>query len=210
MPVLINFKICDNAEACNGIKVCPTKAFHWNESKKTLEIDKEKCIECGLCATSENTCREGAIHFAKTEEEYKKIKEEIDNDPRTIKDLMVDRYGATPINKPFNCSEKELTKVLTGAKPILVEVYQEDTIECLIKSTPIKEIFNCINDKDLRYRKVENTTEEFLKKYDIKTLPCLLYIVNNELKWKIEGFYSIEEKEKLFDLIKNNILNIKN
>ena len=205
MPVLMNFKICDNAEACNAIKVCPTKAFRWNETKKTLEIDKDKCIECGLCATSEESCHEGVIHFAKTEEEFKKIQEEIDNDPRTIKDLMVDRYGATPINKPFNCSEEELNKVLTGTKPILVEVYIEDTIECLIKSIPIKEIFKCIGNEDLRYRKVENTTDEFLAKYNIKELPCLLYIENNVLKWKIEGFYSVEEKEKLFEKIKQFI-----
>lgn len=53
MPVIINFKVCDNAEVCDAIKVCPVGAFKWNEEKKTLEIDKEKCIDCGKFATSE-------------------------------------------------------------------------------------------------------------------------------------------------------------
>ena len=205
MPVLMNFKICDNAEVCNAIKVCPTKAFRWNQTKKTLEIDKDKCIECGLCATSEESCQVGVIRFAKNDEELKKIQKEIDEDPRTIKDLMVDRYGATLINKPFGCSEEDLKMVFNGTKPILVEVYNEDTAECLIHSIPIKEIFNCINEKDLRYRKVENTTAEFLAKYNIKELPCLLYIENYEIKWKIEGFYSTDQKEELFDKIKQFI-----
>ena len=94
---------------------------------------------------------------------------------------------------------------MTGTKPILVEVYTEDTIDCLIKSIPIKEIFKCIGKEDLRYRKVENTSEEFLTQYNIKELPCLLYIENNEIKWKVEGFYSVEEKEKLFEKIKKFI-----
>ena len=205
MPVLMNFKICDNAEACNAIKVCPTKAFRWNDAKKTLEIDKDKCIECGLCATSEDSCQLGVIKFAKNDEELKKIQKEIDEDPRTIKDLMVDRYGATPINKPFKCNEADLEKVFKSPKPLLIELYKEETIECLINSIPLKEIFNCINKDDLRFRKIKNTTEEFLTKYNIKTLPCLLYFENAELKWKIEGFYSTEEKEELFDKIKQFI-----
>ena len=47
MPVLINFKICDNAKECNGIEVCPTGALSWNEEDQTIEIDNSKCIECG-------------------------------------------------------------------------------------------------------------------------------------------------------------------
>ena len=33
MPVIINFKVCDNAEVCNAINVCPTGAFNWNKEK---------------------------------------------------------------------------------------------------------------------------------------------------------------------------------
>ena len=34
MSVLINFKICDNAEVCGGIEVCPTGALSWDEENE--------------------------------------------------------------------------------------------------------------------------------------------------------------------------------
>ena len=172
MPVLINFKVCDNAEACNAINVCPTGAFHWNKEKKTLEIDKEKCIDCGLCATSEKSCQVGAIKFAKTKEEYEKIKKEIDDDPRTIADLMADRYGGQPINMPFYCTEEELSEVLTTSKMCFIEVFNDDSIECLIKSIPIKDIMKkTINDSV--YRKVEIKTDTLIKTLLLVKYPCL-------------------------------------
>jgi NAD-dependent dihydropyrimidine dehydrogenase PreA subunit len=203
MPVIINFKICDNAEACNAINVCPTGAFHWNSEKKTLEIDKDKCIECGACATSEKSCQVGAIRFARTKEALEQIKKEIAEDPRTISDLQADRYGATPINMPFSCSENELDSVLTTTKTCLIEVYNEDSIECLIKSIPVKEILKEIDNST--YRKVEVKSEDFKKKYSINELPSLLIFKDKNLLGKIEGYYSVDEKDSLIEKI-NKIL----
>ena len=203
MPVIINFKICDNAEACNAINVCPTGAFHWNSEKKTLEIDKDKCIECGACATSEKSCQVGAIRFARTKEALEQIKKEIAEDPRTISDLQADRYGATPINMPFSCSENELDSVLTTTKTCLIEVYNEDSIECLIKSIPVKEILKEIDNST--YRKVEVKSEDFKKKYSISELPSLLIFKDKNLLGKIKGYYSVEQKEDLINLIKEII-----
>ena len=203
MPVIINFKICDNAEACNAINVCPTGAFHWNSEKKTLEIDKDKCIECGACATSEKSCQVGAIRFARTKEALEQIKKEIAEDPRTISDLQADRYGATPINMPFSCSENELDSVLTTTKTCLIEVYNEDSIECLIKSIPVKEILKEIDNST--YRKVEIKSEGFKKKYSINELPSLLIFKDKNLLGRIEGYYSVEQKEDLIILIKEII-----
>ena len=200
MPVIINFKVCDNAEACNAINVCPTGAFRWNNEKKTLEIDEEKCINCGLCATSEESCQVGAIKFAKTAEEYEKIKKEIENDPRTIADLMVDRYGCQSINVPFYCKEDELNKVLTTSKICLIEVYSEDEAECLIKSIPIKEIIsNTI--EDALYRKVEIKSDSFKEKYSITELPSMLVFKDNNLLGKVEGYYSLEQKKEFIEKI---------
>ena len=200
MPVLINFNICDNCDACNAIEVCPTKAFCWNEKKKTLEVKEEKCIECGLCAISEESCQVGAIKFAKTLSEFNKIKKEIDDDQRTIADLMVDRYGGQPINMPFYCKEVEIDKVLNTQKLCMIEVFQEDYIECLIKSIPIKDIINAI-DKDILYRKLEVSSNEFLKKYNIQKLPSLLFFKNSNLLGKVEGYFTNDEKEELITKI---------
>ncbi len=207
MPVIINFKVCDNAEVCNAIDVCPTGAFRWNREKKTLEIDKEKCIECGKCATSEESCGVGAIKFARNEEELEKIKKEIEEDKRTIKDLMVDRYGAQPINMPFYCKESELEKVISTKRTVLVEVFKEETEECLIKSIPVKEIFSMLNIPDLTYRKLEIETDKIVKKYHIEKLPSLLIFKSGNNIGKIDGYYSIEDKEMFIEKINKCLYN---
>jgi len=205
MPVVINFKVCDNAEACNALNVCPTGAFRWNNEKKTLEVNDEKCINCGLCATSEESCQVGAIRFAQNSEELEKIQKEIENDPRTIADLMADRYGGQPINMPFCCSEEELTKVLTTSKPCIIELFNDDSIECLIKSIPIKQILNNTVE-DAVYRKVEIKTNEILDQYDVKKLPALLIFKTGKFLGKFEGYIEDNNKEMLFKEI-NRIIN---
>ena len=197
--VIINFKICDNCAACNGIGVCPTGAFHFNEEKKTLEIDEEKCIKCGLCATSEDSCSVGAIKFAKTEEEKQRILKEIEDDPRTIADLMQDRYGGQPIFMPFTTDEDNLQKVLSTSRTCLVELLDEE--ECLIKSIPIKVILKEVGE-ELTYRKVPIESEALLEKYDVKELPAMLVFRNNELLGKVEGYYSVDEAGSFINKLK--------
>ena len=130
------------------------------------------------------------------------MKKEIEQDPRTIKDLMVDRYGAQPINLPFRHKESEVQQILTTKRPIIMEVFNEDSEECLIKSIPVKEIFDRLDIPNLSYKKVEVDTEEFMEKYDIQELPSFLMFQSGKLIGKIEGYYSIEEKEILFEKIK--------
>ena len=204
MPVIINFKICDNCDACNAIPLCPTKAYRYNYEKKTLEIDKDKCIDCGVCATSDKTCSVGAIRWSRDLDEFERIKKEIEEDKRTVADLMVDRYGATPINMPFYCKEENLKKVLKTDKVCFVEFYKEELLECLIKCIPIKEIFKKFG-KDFVYRKVEVTDDEILKKYNITELPALVFLKDEKMLGTINGYYSVDMKEELFEKI-NNIL----
>lgn len=204
MPVIINFKICDNCDACNAIPLCPTKAYRYNYEKKTLEIDKDKCIDCGVCATSDKTCSVGAIRWSRDLDEFERIKKEIEEDKRTVADLMVDRYGATPINMPFYCKEENLKKVLKTDKVCFVEFYKEELLECLIKCIPIKEIFKKFG-KDFVYRKVEVTDDEILKKYNITELPALVFFKDEKMLGTINGYYSVDMKEELFEKI-NNIL----
>lgn len=199
MAVLINFKICDNDKACSGKSVCPNGVFGWDEINNTLTVNNEKCISCGLC---EKACMVSAIKVAKTEEEYEKIKKEFDEDPRSINDLLVDRYGAIPIDEAMIAKEEEIKiKLLNAQRPLVVELYNEDSIMCLLKSIPIKEIADNF-DKETRYRKIEVVSEELLKEYDIKELPSLLLFKDNKLLGKIEGYYDESLKEELINKIK--------
>ena len=182
MAVLVNFKICDNAKECGGVAVCPTGALSWDEEKETLVIDNDKCIACGMC---ESECPIGAIRVAHDEEEYKKLKEEIDNDPRTAKDLFVDRYGATPLSEFFMATEDE-------------------TIQCLLKSIPIKEITSDM-PADTMFYKV-SAGDKIKAKYDLTEFPSLLVFKNKKYLGKVDGYYLIDQKEDFIKKIKE-ILN---
>lgn len=193
MAVLINFKICDNAPECSGIEVCPTKAITYNEEKQTVEIDNSRCISCGLC---EKACPIGAFKVAKTEEEYKKIEKEIENDPRTTKDLFVDRYGAASISDFFKITEDEIEEKVKKDGLVLIEIYHPDSAMCLLKSIPIKELTNNL-PKDTLFYKVE--TDRNMEQYKVKEYPCLLLFKKGKLLGRVEGYYSVEDKDILLD-----------
>jgi len=197
MPVLINFKICDNSPDCSGLDVCPAGVFEFNKKKQTLVVHNEKCISCGKC---KNCCPVGAIRFAKNEEEYKVIEGEIAKDTRSAAELLVDRYGATPIVPYKQVNERTfVTRILESPKLGVVEVYDDKSIQCLLKSIPMKEL---LHGFDVKYRKMK-VDSKFKKKYGIKELPALVFFKGGKMMGKVEGYYGESRKTELVGLIKN-------
>lgn len=197
MPVLINFKICDNAKECSGIAVCPTGALSWDDIKKTIVIDNTKCITCYKC---EKSCMVDAIKVAKDQKEYDQIKQEFDNDPRKISDLFIDRYGSQAIHPAFLIGEDKFNlEVLNSTGIVAVEIFNDNSIMCLRCSIPFREIFK---DEKLKYRKVKITSDKLLSEYKIKKLPSLLFFLNGKIIGKIPGFYSVDEKTQLLEKVK--------
>lgn len=199
MAVLINFKICDNDKACSGMNICPRKVFSWNEEKETLEINNDLCINCGLCVKS---CMVSAIRLAKTDEEYNKIEKEFEADPRSINDLFIERYGAVPIDNAMIGTEDELEDKMHSPRPIILELYNEDSICCLLKSIPVKEILQEF-DINARYRKIEVVSDKLLNKYHIHELPALVFIKEQKVVGTVEGYYTDENCRELFEQIHN-------
>ena len=196
MAVLINFKICDNDKACGGVAVCPTGAIYYDEEKETLSIDNDKCISCGMC---EKECPIGAIKVAKDEKEYEILKKQIEEDPRRTKDLFVDRYGATPLSEFFMLDSEEVANKINSKNIVLIEFYNDDSIQCLLKSIPIKELLKDFPDSTQFY-KVE-ISEALTNKYQIKELPALVAFENGKMMGKIEGYIDEDNKEKLMNEI---------
>lgn len=196
MSVLVNFKICDNAKECGGVEVCPVGAFSWNDEEETIVLDNEKCISCGLC---EKECPIGAIRVAKTEEEYEKIKKEIDSDPRTTKDLFVDRYGAAPLSEFFMIEVDDVSEKIKNKGLTFIECYKDDSIQCLLKSIPVKELTVDL-DYDTLFYKVE-VDDEIVDKYDLYTFPSLLIFKDGEYLGKVDGYYTNDNKADLIEAI---------
>ena len=201
MPVAINFKICDNASDCSGRAACPVGAISWDDNRKTLEINNDKCISCGKC---EKACQVNAIRVAKTEEELRQIIAEFDKDPRKQSDLLVDRYGAMPLRDDYLTKSENFKQEIESYPRLLVlEVFKDETIECLLKSIPIKEL---LSSEITRFRKMkieDNQGEDILKKYQIVQLPALLIFKEGKLIGKVEGYYPENQKVELVQIIQN-------
>ena len=192
MAVLVNFKICDNAKECGGIAVCPTGALSYDDEKESIIIDNDKCISCGKC---ESECPIGAIMVARTDEEYDKLKEEIDNDTRTTKDLFVDRYGATPLSDFFMIESDDIENKVNNDGITLIELYNDDSIQCLLKSIAIKDLTKDLPKDTLFYKAEAN--DDVLNTYNVKELPSLLVFKQGEFLGKVEGYYEVDNKEDL-------------
>lgn len=199
MAVLINYKICDNAKECDAIAACPTGAFCWDEEKQTIHVKEDLCINCGKC----ECCTVGAVKVTNSDDEYETVKKEIEEDSRNINDLFIDRYGAAPIQSEFLINENEIEELILNSKrPLIIELFDLDATECLLKSIPVKEILLEFN-KDAVFRKINIESEKLLKIYKIKELPALLFIKNNKVVNVIEGYYLESEKQELFNKIKS-------
>jgi len=196
MPVLVNFKICDNSRDCSGIEACPTGAFYWDEDNKTIAIDDSKCSACGVC---EESCPVGAIRVAKNSKEYSRIKKEIDADTRTVSDLFIDRYGAEPKDPAFLISQDKFDiQILESVKMSVVELFDNDSIMCLLYSIPIRVLFEGM---DIKYRKIRVKDDSLLGRYDVGKLPCLLFFRDGKIVGKIEGYFGIEKKKEILSKV---------
>lgn len=196
MPVLINFKICDNSKECGGVAACPTGALSWDDKQKTIAIDNTKCMSCDICVSE---CPVDAIKVAHSDDEYERISQDIEADPRKSSDLFVDRYGADAVHPAFLIKDKEF-KIgdLESQKLTMVEFFEDVSIKCLLKSIPIKEL---VGDADIKFNKLRVEDKTMLDKYGIKELPALLFFKEGELIGKIEGYYDIDKKQELKDKV---------
>lgn len=199
MSVVINYKICDNSKDCDGIKVCPVDAFKWDEEKKTIYVDNDICIDCGAC---ESSCTVNAIKVTNNKEEYEKAIKAVEDDPRTIQDLFCERYGASPMQEEFLLKETEFNEdVLNLKRPLMVELFNEDNIMCLLRSIPVRELLASYAS-DATYLKVEVIEGDITKKYGVTKLPALLFFKDGILVHKEEGFVEDSNRKELLEKIK--------
>ena len=202
--ILINRNICDNAPECGGIVVCSeiAEALFWNEKKQQVDYNADLCIACKKCADEEIGCPIGAIRFASTEEEYEQIEREIAEDTRRIEDLQVERYGASPIEECILIDELNNWLGKQDKESIVfVELFADETIQCLLHSIKAEEIQSVVNEKS-KYTKVQLNNSEDIEKPIIEELPALLIYKNHTLRGKIEGYYDESMKDDFFNKVK--------
>lgn len=204
MPVILNLKRCDNVKECSAPASCPTQAFYWDEDKRTLATDISKCIDCGLC---EKACPSGAVLVVSDEGEYNATVSLIENDPQTIEDLFVDRYGAMTVANTKEPPITELDSIINDCtSTIAIEVLDADNPSCLISAVPYSIIFN---GKDIPLYKimVSGDTLKSVKKYfEVDSDPALILCRKGKIVAKYQGAVKEGSKEvrKLIKFIQNN------
>ena len=215
MSVVFNFKICDNSEDCNGIPVCPTKALTWDKEAKSLVVDNSKCVSCGACAKACPVL--GAILVAKTEEEYKHIKDEIESDPRTRSQLLEDRYGVVPTDPTLIVTMKNFNEeVLDSNNVLFVDFWDKPHRPCRVKAIEFKVlrakasiITKFLSNKELKIkiRKIDVTENpEIVNRYSVGIIPSFLVFYKGKVIGRVEG--KVEQEKELIDKLTNIVKNI--
>jgi len=201
MSVLINKKRCDNRDICPCIEECPTRAFYYDDIKKSVAVDNNLCIYCKQCIIA---CEAGAVKVATNDEEYNKIKNEYECDLMSVEELFQDRYGASIVDDKYSLDIEDLEQLLKDSnKHLLIDFFNDDDSSCLVNSIPINEIMKKIN-VPVSYRKINVTDINEVSKYGINELPSLLIYNNGEEVFKHEGFVYFFEKDKLLKELSEN------
>lgn len=197
MPPIINFKICDNSEDCNAIRMCEREVFGWDSKRKNLTINYKKCNECGKCI---DYCEVKAIRFCSGEDDCKKVEREIEKDPRTITELFIDRYGAMPIDNAYVhvLTPERLKQRINVQRPVIIEFNRRDTTACLLRSVPIADIQEQFHP-DATYAKFFIKEDE-MAQYGVTKTPCLRFYFNNELLGQIDDYFEKDYKYAYLDM----------
>lgn len=182
MAIQINWNICDNADACSGIEVCPTGALFWNNKNKTIAINNDLCISCRLCC-GPSGCPIGAIMVTDTEEDFIKAREIIDNDTRTKEQLFVERYGA-PIDENICIDISEITAKVANGIVFIEKFFNDARIHCLLRSIKVDDIRYKLGLSSMLYYKCELAHDDGTTCY-----PRLEIYKNGKLLGVIEDYF---------------------
>lgn len=201
MPGVINYKICDLASECGGIEVCPTGAFFWNKKTQKPDIDNSKCISCGVCVRE---CPVDAIIVVQTEEEFKKVLEDIKKDPRSEKELWRERLGCQPGRTPplaTVVTPKNFSQEIINAKGMFaLDVWSEETLDCRYHSL----LWNDIGISDrVELMKLDGSEyPKLAKKLGVTKLPTLLFFEDGKKIRRKEGYIYSKDKKAVKNLLK--------
>ena len=181
--IMINRNICDNAPECSGIAECPAGALYWDDVNEVIAYNEDVCLDCGNCVKA---CPVGAILWGRDEKEQEENYLRIESDPHKIEELVVERYGAMPIEEPLS---EEQTKDFLEKKHTryaILEYFSDDSIRCLLHSIRISDILSWL-PCDVAYAKVQTENNEYL--------PILRIFDGEEMIGEIIGYYDDSEEQ---------------
>jgi len=99
-------------------------------------------------------------------------------------------------------TEDKFDDTINSSKLVVVEFFNNASINCLYNSIPIRDLFL---SSEVKYRKVSLSSNKFEKKFGVSALPALLFFFKGKLVGKLEGHFAPNKKVELVGKI-NSIL----
>jgi len=206
MPVLIDYRVCDNSPGCSAIRVCPQHALSFNPAKGKVEVDDSRCSSaCNAICT--RVCPAGAVKWFKTEAEREAARKDMAESNLSKDDLLEQRYGIRP-GDPRELGPNLIhvdddnfeTEVLQSDVPVVVDFWAEWCAPCRILAPTFKALATEYEGR-MKFGKLD--TEEAQRvamQYGIMSIPTLLFfnhgqvvdravgaLPREQLRRKIEG-----------------------
>ncbi len=190
--IILNRNICDNTPLCSGIEICPTGALFWDENKERIEYNENTCIDCGACA---DECPVDAILWGIDDADYERKLQEVKNDTRSEEELVVERYGASPIKEPIMVSSLADFVQKSVNDLVLLEFYEDESINCLLHSIRVEEIKGWLNEP-ITYAKVNIQENDDATEYGVEEYPTLLVYRKGHILGKVSGYFTDDDESK--------------
>ncbi len=206
MPVIVDYRVCDNSPACSAVRVCPRGTLTFNHKENRVEADNEKCHSCaGPCA---RVCPAGAIKWYKTMDELEAAKVEMESSTLSKDDLLEQRYGVRPGDPRelgpnlhhVDCSNFQ-SEVLESDIPVVVDFWAEWCAPCRILAPTFKSLAAKYEGK-VKFGKLD--TEECMEvpgEYVIMSIPTMLFFHKGQVVDQAVGALPAEAIQRKLDAI---------
>ncbi len=208
MPIIINHNLCDEAQECGGIEVCPTGAFYFDKKKGKVAVDKSKCTECLKC-TLPDACPVGCILYARNKDEEDKIRKRIKNDPRTAKWLWRERYGCQPAKTPPKAviiNKKNFDKIVKQKGYKLIDVWRDEDLDCRAYSVSFSDLLQGIKQEVDIFKLDAREYPTLSGKLNVQKHPTLLLYKDSIEEWRYEGLLKEKGKMRINKKLKEMII----
>lgn len=187
MPVLIDYRVCDNAPGCGASRACPTGAIAYDRHENKVLVNNDNCIDCEHqpCV---HYCPAGAVKFAATYEELEKLKAAVESSSLSRDDLLEQKYGIRPgdprelgPNLIHVDDENFAAEVVNSPLPVVVDFWAEWCAPCRILAPTFKAL---AAEYEGRVRFAKLDTEEAPRtaaRYGIMSIPTMLFFVDGRV-----------------------------
>jgi len=97
-------------------------------------------------------------------------------------------------------SPSQFEETIKSPKITAIEFFSADSIQCLLRSIPIKKL---LPHSDIKYKKMDIKETNLPSRFKIKKFPSLLFFKEGKIIGKVEGYFEMNDFDKIYNKICN-------